>query len=279
MGYLYQTLFWKRIKEYVVVFHLLFMQYLLLSLPWPAEAVICCSAACNCSPWRAPVCHKWKDCYRQLCSAMLAMNSCNKHLKTASTYLQDVLLAIRLVLEEDYPPLNAFVLSIKNIVPCWCGDPPAKLAICSSCCCWWWCLEFAEFSTCTGKDGEDSLSLALLLLESLLESLPLYMAGLELRGCWPATLVPRMSLIVWLPEGDLLLSLSLMVGGIAVQFSLMLTWCSKTPYFLFYGWQRLCNNFIIIYYASRLQMHRTQKVIAFIGQCVCIPRFFWSLIE
>lgn len=72
----------------------------------------------------------------------------------------------------------------------------------------------------TGNDGDVSRSLVLLLLESLLESLPLYMTCCCADAA--ATLIPRMSSMEWFPEGDLLLSLSLVVGGIAAQFSFML---------------------------------------------------------
>ena len=37
--------------------------------------------------------------------------------------------------------------------------------------------------------------------------------------------MPKMSSMEWLPEGDLLLSLSFVVGGMVAQFSLMLTRC------------------------------------------------------
>ena len=84
-----------------------------------------------------------------------------------------------------------------------------------------------QFSSAEGGPGEGDVSCSLA-LDSLLDSLPLPLL-LPYIGCtcwrWvfisaAVALIPRMSSMEWLPVGDLLLSLSLMV--ITAHSSLML---------------------------------------------------------
>ena len=130
-----------------------------------------------------------------------------------------------------------FFYSLPGRCCCCCGVPPAKVAICSSCCCGCLAIAAAElFSSAVRGCGEGVVSCSLA-LESLLESLPLppllllYICCTWWRWWWwvicgAAALIPRMSSMEWLPEGDLLLSLSLMV--ITAHCSLMLQLPSTT---------------------------------------------------